>query len=114
LAERCITGTENHTWRRNFMLAKALTDYRAGRSKQAIEWFERFAPRAGGEHFDASAFAAMAMAHHQVGEHDQARVALEAARAIVVNKPANALSGTFWFDWLHCELLLREAERLVE
>ena len=53
------------------------------------------------------------MAHHQLGHHDEARASLDSARAIIANKPPDALSGAFWFDWLHCEILCREAETLV-
>jgi serine/threonine protein kinase len=114
LAQRIVTGTENHAWRRNFFLAKALTDYRSGRHQEAIEWLEKFAPQTNGEHFDATAFAALALAHHQLGHHDEARASLDAARTIIANKPPDALSIAFWFDWLHCEILFREAEMLVE
>jgi serine/threonine protein kinase len=114
LAQRIVTGTENHPWRRNFILAKALTDYRGGRHEEAIQWLEQFAPRTNGEHFDATAFAALALAHHQLGHHDEARASLDSSRAIIANKPPDALSGAFWFDWLHCEILCREAEMLAE
>ncbi len=114
LAQRVITGTENHAWRRNFILAKALVDYRGGRPAEAVEGLQRFAPQINGEHFDATAYAALAMAYHQLGREDQARESLQAARAIIAKKPPSAMSTAFWFDWLHCETLLREAEDVVK
>lgn len=114
LAQRGVTGTENHPWRRNFVLTKALTDYRSGHFEEAVGWFEQFAPNAGGEHFDATAFAGLALAHHQLGRREQSQESLAAARNIIANKPLDAMSGAFWFDWLHSEILFREAEALME
>jgi tetratricopeptide (TPR) repeat protein len=114
LAQRIVTGTENHPWRRNFILAKALTDFRCGRHEEAIQWLDQFAPRTSGDHFDATAFAALALAHHKLGRHDESRAALDSAQAIIASKPSDALSGPFWFDWLHCEILCREAEIVAE
>lgn len=114
LAQRSITGTESHPWRRNFMLAKALTDYRSGQHKQAIEWLHKFAPQTDGEHVDATAFAALALAHYRLGHNDQARASLDAAQAIIVNKPPDAYTGAYWFDWLHAEILCQEAETIIK
>jgi tetratricopeptide (TPR) repeat protein len=113
LAERCVTGTEGHRFRRWFVLTKGLTDYRAGRHEQAIEWLERFAPRARGTHSDATAFAALAMAHHRLGHAKEARASLDAARAVVAKMQPDAGSPDGWRDWLHCEILCREAEQVL-
>jgi tetratricopeptide (TPR) repeat protein len=110
LAQRCITGTEHHVWRRNFVLAKALTDFRGGHPEESIEWMEQFKPKIAGDHFDATAFAVLALVHHRLGHHDEARASLERAEAIIRNKPSDAMLSIFWFDWLHCEILCREAE----
>ena len=113
LAERCVTGTETHDHRRWFMQAKVLTDYRAGRDEQAIDWLKRFAPKPDGTHWDGTAFAVQAMVRHRLGHADEARASLHAARAILAKKPPDAMHGWSWRDWLHCEILLREAEQLL-
>jgi hypothetical protein len=65
-------------------------------------------------HVDATALAALALAKHQLGDVDQARASLDRARAILATKPAAAMRGFDWFDWLHSEILCREAERVVQ
>jgi hypothetical protein len=112
LATRAVTGTKAHPYYRLFMLAKGLTEYRAGQYEQAVVWLEQFKPGANGVHWDASAFAGLAMAHHRLGHSDQASASLRSARAIVANKPVDAMSGP-WLDWLHSEILLREAEKTL-
>jgi serine/threonine protein kinase/Flp pilus assembly protein TadD len=114
LALRCVTGTENHAQRRWFLHAKALTDYRSGRNEEAIEWLRRFTPRANGSQLDAGTFAVLAMAHHQVGHVKEAQAALDAARAIVAKEPKDVMRGSGLREWLHAELLYREAERLLK
>ena len=104
---------KEHTYFRHFVLTKGLVDYRAGRHKHAVESLHRYGPNAGGTHWDATAFAALAMAQHRLDDHDQARSALGAARAIIAAKPPDGMSGPYWFDWLHCEILCREADNCV-
>jgi tetratricopeptide (TPR) repeat protein len=105
LAERCVTGTEKHKDRRWFIHAKGLTDYRAGHHEQAVGWLKRFAPKADGTHWDASAFAILAMAHHRLERADE---------AVLAKKPQDAMRDWSWRDWLHVEILCREAEALLE
>jgi tetratricopeptide (TPR) repeat protein/serine/threonine protein kinase len=108
LAQRAVTGTEKKGWYRNYILAKGLTDYRGGHPEQAAKWLKRFAPKPGGNVWDATAFAALALAQHRLGHAAQARAALVSARALLAKKPDAQL-----FDWLHCEILYREAEKLM-
>jgi serine/threonine protein kinase/tetratricopeptide (TPR) repeat protein len=112
LAERCVNGTERHPWRRNFILAKALVDYRGGHYEQALGRLREFAPKYEGTHVDATAFATLALVNHQVGQADQVRGSLAAAQEIIANKPPNAMHGPDWFDWLHCEILYQEIKEL--
>jgi serine/threonine protein kinase/tetratricopeptide (TPR) repeat protein len=113
LAEKCVTlDLESHYFR-HFILAKGLTEFRAGHHEQAVKWLERFDPQASGMHWDATAFAALAMAHHRLGHAEQARAFLESARAIIAKKPSDAMNGAYWFDWLHCEILCREAQQVL-
>ena len=108
-----MTGTEKHPSYRFFVLAKALVEYRAGRPAEAVRWAERFAPAAGGNEFDALAFATLSMAQHRLGNADKARAALENAKAIVTRHmpdPATGRPFVVWHEWLHADVLLREAE----
>jgi hypothetical protein len=118
LAERAVKGTDQHPFYRFFVLARGLTLYRAGRPAQAVEWLERFAPSADGVHRDATALAVLAMARHHLDRPDEARANLAAARAILAQKmpdPANGVpfDGGNWHDWLHAQILTREADELL-
>jgi serine/threonine protein kinase/tetratricopeptide (TPR) repeat protein len=113
LGQRVVTGTEEHQFYRWFILAKGLTDFRSANYKAAIEWLQRFAPKDDGTHSDASGFAVLAMAHHRLGQVDPARESLESAREIIAKKPQDWKRGTNWIDWMHCEILFREAVELL-
>jgi serine/threonine protein kinase/tetratricopeptide (TPR) repeat protein len=114
LADRTVTGTENR-W---FLFVKGLAEYRAGQYAEAVKWLDRFGPDAHGTHIDATAFAVLAMAQQRLGQKEKARTALHSGQAIVAEKMPNpAAVGPFqgmWQDWLHSQILLREAEALLK
>jgi hypothetical protein len=118
LATRAVTGTEKNGYYRYFVLAKGLTDYRAGRHAEAVKWLEQYRPSPAGTHWDATAFSALAMAYHHLGRDAEAAAALDKARAIVAAKRPDPAKGRpygagDWIDWIHCQILLREAEDLL-
>jgi tetratricopeptide (TPR) repeat protein len=117
LARHAVTGTENHGYYRYFALAKALTEGRAGRPAEAINWMERFAPRTDGELWDATGFAALAMAQHHLSRREEAKASLAKAQAIVAHKmpdPAKGqLYGSNWLAAVHAQVATREAEELL-
>jgi hypothetical protein len=132
LADRAVTVPEKHPDRRLFVLAKGLAEYRAGHYAATLEWLNRFCPGAGGVHFDATAFAVLAMAKHRLrltpGADaarlaEEARTALSHAQAILSKMPdpqAGRPYGNKWpfdaahfHDWLHAQILVREAEGLL-
>jgi serine/threonine protein kinase/Flp pilus assembly protein TadD len=123
-AERAVAGDEQHPGYRWFALARALAEYRAGHHLSAAGWFERFGPRTDGAHFDATAFAIMALAQQRLERPDAARVALGRARAILDEKMPDPRAGRGFgpdwpyrphdcHDWLHAAILCREAEALL-
>jgi len=59
---------------------------------------------------DATRFAVLAMAYHQLGDAERARSLLRSAHDIVARNPHTALQES---EALHCEALCREAEGLV-
>src|SRR5262245_25905025 len=113
LSRRIVRGTENNGWYRQFVLTKALVDYRCGRFEQAVQEVQRFAPKASGSQWDASAFALLAMVHHRLDQADPARASLDSARAIIANKAQDTIVRDFPIDWIHCQILCREAEALL-
>jgi tetratricopeptide (TPR) repeat protein len=113
LADQAVTGS-NDRW---FLFVKGLAEYRAGRQAEAVKWIERMGPDARGDQIDASGFAVRAMAQHRLGQNEQARAALHSGQVIVAGKMPDPSDGQPfdgpWQDWLHSQILLREAEALV-
>jgi hypothetical protein len=117
LADRVVTGTDERDEYHWFLFVKGLAEYRAGRHAEAVKWLERFAPGVDGAQIDASIFAVLAMAQHRLGHEEKARTALPNRQVIVAVKMPDPAAGRpfegMWQDWLHCQILLREAEALV-
>ncbi len=118
LAERAVTDTEKDSLYRNFVLTKGLADYRAGRHADAVKWLQHFAPNPNGVHWDATAFAVLAMAQHGLGHAQEAQASLAKAKAILAKMPDPAKGQLFaagnWHDWVHAQILCREAEGLLK
>jgi len=114
LADQNVLGTKKHPDYRWFVLAKALSDYRASRFADSLNQLEEIVPQEGGGHVDALAFALLAMVQQRLNHVDKARGALASARDILANAMPNPKQGRpfgdDWNDWLHCQILVREAE----
>jgi tetratricopeptide (TPR) repeat protein len=124
IADRAVTGTEQHPYYRWFVQAEGLAEYRAGHDAGAVAWLARFSPQADGIHSDAAAFSILAMAQHRLSRAEAAREALGHARTILTEKmpdpgAGRPFSADFPFratdahDWLHAAILFREAEAVV-
>jgi serine/threonine protein kinase/Flp pilus assembly protein TadD len=115
LAERAVTGTEEHGWYRFFVVAKGLADYRAGRYAEAVRRMEQFPPSADGTHLDATKLAVLAMAYHGWGRAQEAEAALAKAKSILDKSPDPEKGRPFpvddVVDWLYARILYREAEK---
>ncbi len=113
LAERAVAGTEKDGRYRYFVLAKGLAEYRAGRPAEAAKWLQRFAPNKDGGHWDAMAFAVLAMAHRRLGRGEEAEAPLAKAKAILAKMPDPAKGRPFRvgdvFVWLDARILCCEA-----
>jgi tetratricopeptide (TPR) repeat protein len=119
LVERAVTDTRQHPFYRWFLLTKGLAEYRAGRDADAVEWLTRFGPREDGVHWNATAFSLLAMAQHRLGRVKESLAALDSAQAIIAQSMPNPQKGqpfdnvNNWLDWLHPQLLCREAGELL-
>jgi tetratricopeptide (TPR) repeat protein len=118
LADQNVLGTEKHFDYRWFVLAKALADYRANRFAEALKQLEQIAPQEVGGHLDALTFALIAIVHQRLDHYNKARGALASAQDILANAMPNPKKGRFfgddWNDWMHCQILVRDAERMIE
>jgi serine/threonine-protein kinase len=116
MAERAVTGTEQHIYFRLFRVARGLAAYRAGEFARAIEWLKAV-PADSGNRTEELAWAVLACAHQRLGHRDDARWALERIRTRVRRAmpriERGQLYGNEWHDWLALLILLREAEDLV-
>ena len=120
LAERMINSAEkNDPDYRSYALAKGLVEYRGGHYGQAVQWLARYGPQIDGTALDAVAFSALAVAKQQLGDAAAARTALERGKSIMARKLPNPsgeqlFEGDSYIEWIHCQILLREAEKLVK
>jgi serine/threonine protein kinase/WD40 repeat protein/regulator of sirC expression with transglutaminase-like and TPR domain len=118
LADRAVTGTENHPYYRWFLLGNGLTEYRAGHYLDAVEWIARFEPQEEGTHYDASAFAVLAMAKFHLNRSQEGYRALAGAQNILsrnMPKPIRSrpVNPNAFHDWLHALILTREAQSFL-
>ena len=98
----------------------ALMEYRRGAFAQAATWCERSANyQSSNASRAANVRLVLAMAHYRLGQVDQARAELIAARQQVQQhidqglQVGNGMDG-FWFDWLFAKILSQEASNLIE
>jgi tetratricopeptide (TPR) repeat protein len=110
LAERSYGRDPNNEW---FLLVKGLADYRAGRYEAALGALDRGVARAGDAHCKASSELVRSMVCARLGRADEARGSFQQATRIMAEKLPKEGSGDLgggWHDWLHCQILRREAE----
>jgi serine/threonine protein kinase/tetratricopeptide (TPR) repeat protein len=117
LAERAVTGTEQHVIYRNFLETRNLAHFRAGEFDRAIRFFPAFRQFRSLSPVKAHLHLVLAMAHHRLGHADEAIKALAQARAIMEHDEFPRLErhnlNDDWHDWLMAQLLRREAEALI-
>ena len=119
LAGLAVTGTEKDGYYHFFMMSKGLADHRAGRYAEAVKCLERFPANADGTHWDATKLAVLALAHYRLGDTKEAEAALAKSKAILAQKMPDPAKGRLfgdrdWHDWLHAQILCREAEALLK
>jgi hypothetical protein len=122
LTEQAVAGTEQHVGYRWFLLTKGMADYRTGHFAAAIDALNKAVSQRDPRYSYSSegagtAFLFLAMAHHQLGNADHARQALEQARLVVPRYTKigwNKNVGSYWRDWLMFQIVRHEAEQLVQ
>jgi eukaryotic-like serine/threonine-protein kinase len=109
-------GTDNTYWV-YFQFAKGLAEYRAGHFDEAVRWLKQVLDHEGYYERAAAADAVLAMAQFQLKQPEEARATLAKAVKIAganMPKPDSQNYGLVWNDWLICEILMREAQSLIE
>jgi hypothetical protein len=99
-----------------------MAEYRAGRWQSALDWLARFREHAarityGDPRYPAgTGLALAAMAHHRLGQADEARRCLDEARRLSeqLPKPGEADLGEGPDNWLVFQIYLREAAGVVD
>jgi Flp pilus assembly protein TadD len=113
LVEKGKPGAKGGLYR-YYLLAQGMANYREGQFAQAIDRLSE-AGTIGGSPLG---LLFMAMAQHRLGQADAARTSLDKARAMLEQKlphlERGQLYGIDWFDWLRCQIVRREAEKLIE
>jgi tetratricopeptide (TPR) repeat protein len=128
--ERLIDQTPESRWSVWDLLAKGLVEYRAGQTASAVERLNRALERSRGDRgaptevaTHAMVLAALALAKHELGDTDAARASLESARSQIAAKTPDFVTLKYphghswtpwlWYDWIHCLILVREAETML-
>jgi len=99
-----------------FQTAKAISSYRLGRYREAIEWAEK--PLNKSEvHASAHACAILAMAHWQLGRKSEAQAMLAKGKMlapqIIPGSDEEEIGGA-WVAWLFAQIALDEASVLIQ
>src|SRR5262249_51372145 len=116
LADRAVTGTEQHVGYPWFLLARGMADYRAGHFESALERLAKTLSLVGEPHsansrcLAGTAHAFLAMAYHRLDQALEARQALARAAAL---RQQQKHPGADWHNWWRVDIVYQEAERLV-
>jgi eukaryotic-like serine/threonine-protein kinase len=111
IARKVEDGDTKHAWHDNVRRLQGLAAYRAGRFADALEKLKECSPNPDGGRADAAMFTELALAHHRLGQAEEARAALGKARAILEKAMPDPEKGQPYGDdwrlWLECQVLFR-------
>jgi serine/threonine-protein kinase len=119
LADKAVTANERNPNYKDYLLTRALADYREGQYARLIARLDGFSAGADGDACEAWAFLCRALAHHRLGQAGEARQELTQARTLIERgwprfDKGEAFPNNTWHQWLVCQILRREAEALIE
>jgi serine/threonine protein kinase/tetratricopeptide (TPR) repeat protein len=115
LADIAVTVGSSNSSLAYFQGCKALSDYRLGHFREAVEWAEKAAKSPATE-AQAKAFAVLAMADWGLGQKDLARTVLAKGDTLAPHtspQPGPEDLGASWVAWLMARISLDEATALV-
>jgi tetratricopeptide (TPR) repeat protein len=117
LADTAVThGIGDRNAMPYFQDCKALSEYRQGHYREAVEWAEK-PLKIPGIYVHGHAYAVLAMAHWRLEKKDEARAML--AKGATMAPPIMPLSiaedaGNAWLAWLFARIQLDEATALIQ
>jgi serine/threonine protein kinase/tetratricopeptide (TPR) repeat protein len=120
LADQAYASGKESYWVHYLRMVKGLAEYRAGHFASAVEWAGKSIGQptlAGGPLPDAPAYLVVAMAQHRLNRSDEALAALTRGAGLVNARWLRAQNPTLdenWVDWLAAQILLREAQAMIE
>jgi formylglycine-generating enzyme required for sulfatase activity/tetratricopeptide (TPR) repeat protein len=119
MADRAVMGTEKKETYPWFLLCRALAHYRAEEYLHVYDKLGKvLSAQAPFDSIDATAHVVLAMTRWQSDQKGIARRELEQTRDLFDKKMPKVdrgeRFGDDWHDWLRCQILLREAETLIE
>jgi tetratricopeptide (TPR) repeat protein len=98
-------------------MGKGLAELRTGNPEAAIEWCQRaLGNESGYWAWETPTHIVVALARHQLGQLEDAERELAVAQGMIRTKlPAAGKGdlGSMWSDWIFCQQLLVEAEKLI-
>jgi WD40 repeat protein/serine/threonine protein kinase/Tfp pilus assembly protein PilF len=100
-----------------FQLSRGIAECRAGRPRKAIKWIHKGRQQLkDAAVYDTLSQLFLSLAYHQLNEIEKARAALADATKIMDHQLPKAGSGDLgggWVDWVFCQVVRREAQRLI-
>jgi serine/threonine protein kinase len=115
LADIAVTVGSSNSSLAYFQACKAMSNYRLGRFREAVEWAEK-AVKSPTAEAQAKAFAVLAMANWRLGQTDLARAALAKGNTLAprISPESGAEDlGESWVAWLMARISLDEAAAQV-
>jgi eukaryotic-like serine/threonine-protein kinase len=117
LADTAVATGQHHRLFSYFQLAKALSEYRQGDFRAAVQWTGQLLRQTGiSPSLEAQAYMVQAMAQFETGQASQARANLRTALELAERKPSKAGStdlGNDWIEWASGHALLNQAKELI-
>jgi serine/threonine protein kinase/tetratricopeptide (TPR) repeat protein len=98
-------------------VVRGITAYRNGQFAAAVRGIEEGLNGNADIEFPVNGHFFLAMAHHQLGQAEAARTALDQGRAALRRcfpRPDHDELGEMWVGWAGCQISRREAETLIE
>jgi tRNA A-37 threonylcarbamoyl transferase component Bud32 len=120
MADTAMAAGPSHPLWEYFQFAKGFTEYREGHFEKAIEWLEKISSGWRGKEAEpyrsAEAYFLIAMARHQLHQFWPARGAFSEGSWVATRflPPPDAPAISPNVDWIIVQLLMREAQALIE